>query len=1171
MTEEAPARRRIPPWLRPLIWLAACFLGYSLAGFYGVPWLVRHLVQSRLPRVVHRPVQVGAVSFHPFLLQLTVRDLAVGSEAGWRRLFVDVDWRSLWEGAVALAAVHLDEPYARLGRDQAGQLTIADLLAGPPAAAETPAAPTRPGLPLMIDDLRLTGGGLDFLDGVTGTRHRVDLLALAVPSLSLRPEDSDRPLRAVLACLVNGAPVKLRGHLRPLAADRRGRVEARFGPVDPAFYLAYAPPLPGLSLRPGRLSGQLVADLYRDAAGDQLILAGDLALGRSSVADTAGRTFFHLEGLTVRLTGSNLLAGSLRLDRLALMEPRLTVVRSQDGDLSPLSLVPAASGKADRQPAGPGLDLAIAELAVTGGALSFADETVQPPFATQLQDLTIRLQGLALPGDQPAELTLAGRTGAGETLSVAGHLQPASRAMRGRLALAGLPLAHYLPYGRPYLASGVEVAGTAACDAGFEVTAAGTANLRLQDLSLSISDLAVRQGKIEALSLGRIALTGLALDTGASTLAARELRLAKGRVALTRQADGQMSLQGLLARTSRPGKSTAKGAASSSPGLALRLDRLAVEGVGLDFTDASTPVPVRLALSDLGLQAGPLLLPPKETVRVELGAKVGKGGKLSVHGSLDAQAQKARLAVDLRGLGLAAFQGYIDPWLKILVKEGQAMVEGELELAAGRGSPAASFRGRLAVDRLRALDPLLGEDLLAWERLAAGPVRFTTTPPRLAITEVDWRGLTLHPRVQPDGQLNLLGLVREGPASRPGAQPEPTGQPLGFALERLRLAKGGLTFLDQSVQPHYAARLDELAGEVTGLATTPEASVAFALQGMVDRHAPLAVHGAVQPFGERVAGEVTITCKGLDLTPTTPYTEKFVGYRTDRGKLSLDLSYTIKDGVLTGNNHAFLDQFLLGEQVASPDAVQLPLQLAVALLKNRKGEITLNIPVQGRTDDPEFNLGQVIATALFNLIAKAVTAPFALLAALIPEGKEVSFVGFQPGLAQVRPEGLEKAVLLAQAIRDRPGLKVELAGLADPVVDAQALAEARFQRMLRVQKLRQTGGQGEPESVTIGAEEYGRYLAAAYREAGLPRPRNLLGIPRDPPPAEMEAALRQRLAVPATELAKLAGERATVLQDLLIEQGPVEPARIFLSAPAVAEAVSGPEGVGGSRVDVTLR
>ncbi len=96
----------------------------------------------------------------------------------------------------------------------------------------------------------------------------------------------------------------------------------------------------------------------------------------------------------------------------------------------------------------------------------------------------------------------------------------------------------------------------------------------------------------------------------------------------------------------------------------------------------------------------------------------------------------------------------------------------------------------------------------------------------------------------------------------------------------------------------------------------------------------------------------------------SPYSGKYIGYAIEKGKLSVDIHYHVEKGELTAENNVFLDQLTLGEKVESPDALSIPVSLALALLKNQRGEIDVHLPISGSINDPQFSIGGLIVKVI---------------------------------------------------------------------------------------------------------------------------------------------------------------------------------------------------------------
>jgi len=291
----------------------------------------------------------------------------------------------------------------------------------------------------------------------------------------------------------------------------------------------------------------------------------------------------------------------------------------------------------------------------------------------------------------------------------------------------------------------------------------------------------------------------------------------------------------------------------------------------------------------------------------------------------------------------------------------------------------------------------------------------------------------------------------------------------------------------------------------------------------------------------------------MDLSPTSPYSRKYVGYIIEKGKLSFDLQYLIDKKKLASENKVFIDQFTLGEKVDSPDATSLPVKLAVALLKDRNGEIHLDIPVTGSIDDPEFSVFRIILKIIGNLIAKAVTSPFALLGSAFGGGEEMQYVEFDAGLASIPADGLKKVDALVTALSEKPSLKLEIAGYVSPEADREGLKQYFLQRKVKAQKLNDLVKKGSPavplDEIVVEPGEYEKYLTLAYRAEPFPKPRNFIGMVKSLPVPEMEKLMLTHIKAGEEDLRQLSARRANTVKDALLKSGKIDPGRVFIVEP----------------------
>ena len=396
-----------------------------------------------------------------------------------------------------------------------------------------------------------------------------------------------------------------------------------------------------------------------------------------------------------------------------------------------------------------------------------------------------------------------------------------------------------------------------------------------------------------------------------------------------------------------------------------------------------------------------------------------------------------------------------------------------------------------------------------------------------------------------------------------------------ITIREIKLQVGRVRFTDNFIKPNYTANLAELGGTVTGLSSAADTTAVVDVHGEVNS-APLLIAGQVNPIKADLFLDLKASVHDMELAPLSPYSGKYVGYGIERGKLSFDVAYKLEHRQLSAENRLVLDQLTFGDRVDSPTATTLPVQLAVALLKDRNGVIDINLPIGGSLDDPQFSVGGVIVKVLVNLITKAVTAPFALLGSLFGAGEELSFVEYAPGRVEASTANESRLKSLAAALKERPGLKLEIGAWVDPASDGEGLRREILQRRVRAIKVKDLVAKGESATVaaiTVSSEEYPQLLGRVYAAEQATGAR--AGAQPPPAPAEMEKALLAGIQVGDEELKALGDRRSQSVKTWLQTVGQIDEQRLFLTATRVgagATADPGPQaGSKTSRVEFALK
>jgi outer membrane protein OmpA-like peptidoglycan-associated protein len=488
------------------------------------------------------------------------------------------------------------------------------------------------------------------------------------------------------------------------------------------------------------------------------------------------------------------------------------------------------------------------------------------------------------------------------------------------------------------------------------------------------------------------------------------------------------------------------------------------------------------------------------------------------------------------------------------------------------------FEGEASIENLETVDRRNSEVLYSLKSFSVQGLALDVGPNALSISEVSLSEPNFKVAISPDGQINVVTILTvKDETSKQGETGKKVESLLDkvvkyitfhlqgampISIDTVRVENGALDFSDLFIKPKFAADAKNLRGSVKGLSSKPSTRADVLLEGEVNKYAPVKISGQINPLSAEKYADLTMSFKNFDLTSTSPYAGKFAGYTVEKGKLSLELKYKMSGNDFSGENKIVVKQLTLGERVDSPDATELPVSLAVALLKDPNGDIELDVPVRGDIDDPHFDFGKVVASTLKNALNRVVSSPFTILGSLVgASGENLNNIEFEFGSATLAPEQIEKLDKLAEALSDRPALLLKIEGTADKKKDGKALTEAELQAHLKREKRQQLRRAGEPvpadvEKISLSSADYRRYIKKLYVERFKEKPETLLSaesntssnnassIDSDPVVAAAKRRLLESMAVDETELEALAQKRANKIRDYLIQQEKISEERL---------------------------
>ncbi|KAF0199159.1 MAG: hypothetical protein FD166_784 [Bacteroidetes bacterium] len=260
-----------------------------------------------------------------------------------------------------------------------------------------------------------------------------------------------------------------------------------------------------------------------------------------------------------------------------------------------------------------------------------------------------------------------------------------------------------------------------------------------------------------------------------------------------------------------------------------------------------------------------------------------------------------------------------------------------------------------------------------------------------------------------------------------------------YKADNLRLTNGEIYYTDYTLEDKFAYHLDSLQLISENLNSADD-RLKVTLDARMNTSGVMSGTMQVNPDGFSEM-EIGYSIRELLLSDVNPYSVYYVASPFVQGRLSFESKTTIRDHQLKSENILSINQIQVGEKVKNSTAMNLPVKLAVSLLKDLHGNIKLSIPVEGDLNDPTYKWGRALLQVLKNIVVKAAVAPYKLLAGMFggdeDQYKEIRMKFLQTKLLPSESDKLEN---LVKALKSKPELAIGLVQLTDSQHETEALA-----------------------------------------------------------------------------------------------------------------------------------
>lgn len=971
-----------------------------------------------------------------------------------------------WPARAKVGRLHVVKPAVVLERDAQGEFPLRGLFTRrrpPPASGGAAPPESRAPTDVVIGELVVEDAAITAIDRTISPARR---FLLAGTDLSVR--DATWPARGpatvrLATPLPGGGDLLAEGTVKLDPQEGQLRVKVRGADVAQA-----QPYLPIAARVKGTAGGDVtVAGTLKPL---RLSVRGDATLSNVAVADgdrpLLGAEHAEAKGIDLQLPGR------LAIDRLRVRKPRIVVERDQQGVLSLQTLltrrvavaaVPPAPDAAapvsptPEAPAAPALALSIRDTIIEDAVTVVVDESVRPAARFEIPRARLAVQNFAWPGTQRARAQLNASLPAGGELDAAGTFVAERARVNVKITLRSADVTPVQPY--------LPIVGRVAGKADADVTVAGTLNpLRVQVRGdAAVMGLVFADRDRPLLTMQRVAVTGIDARWP-DRVAIDRVHVMKPWAAVERDRRGVFSLRALFEPpTPRGPTPAAKTAPVALPAVSVR-DILFEDG-STTVVDTSVRPAARFEIPRARLAMQDVAWPSRSPARLQVSATLPVSGELDASGTFQVEPSRMDLKVALKGVDLAPARPYVPIRARI-----QGKLDAEVTVAGAFDRSALTVRGTASVSSFELRDA--NRAVVTVERALAEQVVFEYPQQRLSVARIDVRRPWSLIERDAEGRFTLVRLLSRRP--RPGEAPappppqstpstdpaaEPTASPfddLHVEIARIVVADGFGRFVDRTTTPDFAEELSQLSLTVDELSTNGPRPARLSLKGMIGPEAAVSIEGRLGALDGPRFVEISASLRDFSVPRANPYVDRLVGFTARQGRLRFDVHYRVEGDELDATNQIGVDGLDV-VRTEPPHAVLrdlgLPLDLVVSLLKDRRGDIQVSVPVRGSLASPEFDFADAMWGAVRNLTIRLIALPFSLVGKLFftedsrIEAVSINPVAFEPGTATPPPPMAEHLQQVGAFLRETPGIRV----LMRPVVtvaDVEQLKRAAVMERL---------------------------------------------------------------------------------------------------------------------------
>ncbi|WP_148825011.1 DUF748 domain-containing protein [Campylobacter concisus] len=979
------------------ICVVSLLLIYTLFGFFGLPYAIKNIAPKYL-KDYNATLFVSDAKFNPFTFELNATNAELNTTSplfSTKQIDLKLKPFSIFKKLVEIDIFRLDEPKVKIARDKKANFNFSNFISEDNATSEDNSTSS---INFALNNAKIIKGSFSYSDQNLTKPFNVsfDDINYELSSLNTKKNsagshifDSNSSLAHKID--LNGDiklnPLKIEGNvsikdfsIKPVAISFIDNDTLNLKNAIINLKINYAlnadENATGINLKDGFLN---VKGLSLDEGANELSL-GELELPK-----------FDLVSKIADKTEAALNLSAINLNDISFKNAITASVKSLN--LSDISLLANLNEKS--------------ELNATGKLKSIGANTLKVDEADRnlanLKDINASNLNINLANNKTA-LTL-------EKIALNGINAPLSKSANANVASAGVTNTNFTMDGNKSIASLDELNVKNIELKAKNKDIASVADVAIKSISFDLLKMALG---VENVNINRAKFSSELSENGLS--AVNELGFGEQSTKATKAAK----------HTKKVEKKAENKSASKSKENEFKFDikNISVNNADIALTHLFEGEKIAHKFDNLFVKVANLSSDFSKPFVAKVAMKSSQKLNLDVDSKIKIEPLDVSAKIKLNDTNLPKYFAYAKPFLEADLASGQMSADAQLHYAKDIKADA-----KVSIKDIR-LNGKKTEKLVAFKSLDLEKISFAKND--LTISGVSLNSPFIKAHLSKERKFNLSQIVKEDKnKAKTEAKPETKkvaskkDDELKFSVKNFSLKNGEVDFSDASLFMPFATTISKLNGKLTDIDKKHPSSGEF--QGVVGKNGFAQITAKLFPFELKQNTDIKLDFKNIDLVNVTPYSGQFVGYKIKKGKLNLNLNYSVTDSKLNGSNFINFDSLTLGEKVESKDAVNLPLSLAISILSDQNNQINIDLPVEGNLDDPDFKYGGVIWAAVKKLFADITLAPFRFLGNALGLGsKDLSSIDFLAGSSELISSEAPKIADFIKLTGSKPKMKLSI-------------------------------------------------------------------------------------------------------------------------------------------------